>query len=227
MIQLHKRIPVLTLGITISCSIFFNSCSKDDDPQADHPNLLLQENFDSPENATWKPGDSGAAATLIRNGWCVMSYTSDDYGTYNKWATENIFPAGLQTGSVEILMRHTAGHEYDKAGLLFWLNDQQNYVAFTIGDKDYRIYQVMSGQATNLVDWTPSGAIRGQLNEDNKLKVTLTDTKLVFHINDQKVIEMSRGAMTTLDKVGFQLYKASTTTNKSSYEIDYITAMRQ
>lgn len=227
MTHIYKRIPVLSVGIAMACSLLFNACSKDDDPPPAEQALVLQENFDDPAASVWKSYNDNGAATSLQDGWYVVSYTSEDMGTYSLWASDPVFPADHKTGSVEILMRHIAGHAYDKAGLLFWLADNKSYVAFTIGDKDYRIYQMVSGQATNLVNWTPSPAIRGKLNEDNKLKVALTDSKLLFYINDQKVIEMSRGATVSLDKVGFQLYKATTATNNTTYKIDYLKVMRQ
>jgi hypothetical protein len=226
MIKFYKRIPALTLGIAIACTSMLSSCSKDDDPQPDQ-NLILQENFDKADNAVWKPGTATNIVKSVQDGWFVVSYTSTDMGTYSFWTTDNLFPADHKTGSVEILLRHTAGHAYDKAGLVFWLTDSKNFVVFSIGDKEYRIFQVVGGQATNLVNWTASAAIKGKLNEDNKLKVTLTSEKLLFYINDQKVIEMGKGAATTLDKIGFQMSKASTEPQNSTYKIDYVKITRE
>jgi hypothetical protein len=228
MTQAYKRMQVLSICIVVTCSVLLNACSKkDDDTPPAEQGLLLQEDFDDPATSVWKPhNDNNIAVTSLQDGWYVVSYTSEDMGTYSVWAPNPIFPADHKTGSVEILMRHIAGHAYDKAGLLFWLTDNKHYVAFTIGNKDYRIYQMVGGQETNLVNWTPSAAIRGALNQDNKLKVELTDTRLLFYINDQKVIEMGRGVTVSLDKVGFQLYKASMETNNSTYKIDYLRVER-
>lgn len=226
MILVLKRMPALALGIALACSGAFISCSKDDS-QADEHLLILQEDFNNADNAVWKTGDNGNVVTSIKNGWFVVSYTSPEMGTYSLWSDSKIFPGDHKTGSVEILMQHTAGHAYDKAGLVFWVMDNQSYVAFTISDKEYRIFQVVSGQAINLVNWTPSAAIKGKLNENNKLKVTLTNEKLLFYINDQKVIEMAKGAAKTLDKIGFQMSKASTEVENSTYKIDYVKVMKE
>jgi hypothetical protein len=225
MILFYKRMPAVMLGIAMACSGVFTSCSKDDGPQS--ADLILQEDFDEAENAVWKPGVSGDVVTSVENGWLVVNYTSPDIGTYSFWSANNIFPADQQAGSVEVLMRHTTGHTHDKAGLVFWVTDNRNYVVFSIGDKEYRIFQVVSGQTTNLVNWTPSAAIKGKLNEDNKLMVRLTSEKLLFYINDQKVVEMGKGAATRLDKLGFQMSKASVEVKKSEYRIDYIKVMRE
>ncbi|HEY1165624.1 MAG TPA: hypothetical protein VGE90_10665, partial [Chitinophaga sp.] len=221
MIQFYKRMPALTLGIAMACSGAFPSCSKSDDTPPDN-NLILQENFDTADNALWKTGNNGTIVTSVKDGWFVLSYTSRDMGTYSLWSAGNVFPADQKTGSVEILFRHTAGHAYDKAGLVFWVTNNQDYVAFTIGEKEYRIFQVVDGQTTNLVNWTTSAAIKGKLNEDNKLKVALTAEKLLFYINDQKVIEIMKGPAATLDKIGFQMSKASTEVENSTFKIDYV-----
>jgi len=225
MIQLHK--PVLTLGIAIACASLLPSCSKNPGTEPDDKLLILQEDFDDADNAIWKTADNGNVVTAAKDGWFVVSYTSPEMGTYSFWAANHLFPADHKTGSVEILMRHTAGHAYDKAGLVFWVMDSQNYVAFTIGNKEYRIFQVVSGQATNLVNWTTSAAIKGKLNEDNKLKVKLTTEKLLFYINDQKVIEIMKGAAVALDKIGFQMSKASTEVENSTFKIDYVRVMKE
>ncbi|HEY0610079.1 MAG TPA: hypothetical protein VGD35_10495 [Chitinophaga sp.] len=226
MIQLYKRMPALTLGIAMACSGALFSCSKSDDTQADDK-LILQENFDTTDNVLWKTGDNGTIVTAVKDGWFVVSYNSRDIGTYSLWSANNVFPVDQKTGSVEMLFRHTAGHAHDKAGLVFWVINNQDYVAFTIGEKEYRIFQVVGGQTTNLVNWTASAAIRGKLNEDNKLKVTLTNEKLLFYINDQKVVEIMKGAATMLDKIGFQMSKASTEVENSTFKIDYVKVMRE
>jgi len=149
-------------------------------------------------------------------------------GTYSFWSAASLFPVERQTGSVELLFRHTAGHAYDKAGLVFGVTNNQDYVAFTIGEKEFRIFQVVGGQTTNLVNWTRSAAIKGELNEDNKLKVQLTKEKLFFYINDQKVVEMMKStAATTLDRIGFQMIKASTEVDSSTFMIDYVKVGRE
>jgi hypothetical protein len=217
--------PALTLGIAMACSGAFSSCSKDESQAEDK--LILQENFDNPDNTIWKTGNNGNVVTTVKDGWFLVSYTSAEMGTYSLWSDNKVFPADHKTGSVEVLFRHTAGHVYDKAGLVFWVMDSQHYVAFTIGEKEYRIFQVVNGQTTNLVNWTASTAIKGKLNEDNKLKVTLTEEKLLFYINDQKVVEIMKGAATMLDKIGFQMSKASTEVENSTFKIDYVKVMKE
>lgn len=226
MIQFYKRMPALTVGIAMACSGILFSCSKSDDIQADDK-VILQEGFDTAGNVLWKTGNNGTIITAVERGWFVVSYNSKDMGTYSFWTDNNIFPVNQKTGSVEMLFRHTAGHTYDKAGLVFWVTNNQDYVAFTIGEKEYRIFQVVSGQTTNLVTWTASTAIKGKFNEDNKLKVALTGEKLLFYINDQKVVEIMKGAMTTLDKIGFQMSKASTEVESSTFKIDYVKVAKE
>lgn len=221
MILFYKRMPVLLPGIAVACASLFSSCSKEDVP-AEDTTIILQENFDNADNATWPTGSSGDIVTAIKNGWYVVSYTSEDIGTHSLWSPNNIFPAGQKTGSIELVIRHSAGHAQDKAALLFWLADNRNYVAFTIGEKEFRIFQVVSGQVTNLVNWTPSTAIRGKINEENKLRVRLTQEKMMFYINDEKMVEMGKEVASAPDKLGFQITKASTEVGVSSYEVDYI-----
>lgn len=222
MILFYKRMPAVMLGIAMTCILA--SCGKNEAPQP--ADIILQEDFDKAENTVWKPDSTGNIVTAVRDGWFVVSYRSADMGTYSFWAPVNIFPADQQTGSVEIMVRHTAGHVQDKAGLVFWVKNSKNYVVFTIGDKEYRIFQVVEGQTTNLVNWTTSAAIRGKLNEDNKLKVKLTGEKLLFYINDEKMVEMAKGPAAVLDKIGFQMNKASVEVEKSEYRIDYVRVMR-
>ncbi|WP_145717823.1 hypothetical protein [Chitinophaga japonensis] len=198
------------------------SCSKQDDTSPGQ-GQTLQEDFDAP-SAIWREGDSGNGACFTRNGWLVISYNTGAMGTYHIWADAPLFPAPQSTRSLEIRMRHSAGHPDDTGTLLFSYANPSNYVAFSLGQDGYRVFQVVNGQTVNIVTWTSSPAIHSQLNEENTLQVKLAGDKLQYFINGRKVTEINAGEMMTLDRIGFQLYKASTTTTNTVYEVDYIRA---
>jgi len=222
MIQLPERLPALSSGIALICLTILFSCSKQDNTSPG-PGQTLQEDFDEP-SGIWKEGDSGNGACFIKNGWLVISYTTGNIGTYHIWADAPLFPAPEGTHSVEIRLRHAAGHYDDTGTLLFSYANSSNYVGFSIGNDSYRVFQVVSGQTVNIVTWTASPVIHSRLNEENTLQVKLEGNRLQYFINGRKVTEINAGEMATLDRIGFQLYKASTTTASTVYEVDYIKA---
>lgn len=225
--HLHLSLSYLSL-VTLTAFLFSTtSCSKkgDDKGGDNNPNetVIFTENFDNASSAFWKPGTSGAAVMTVSGGFFSITYGGTSAMQYKSWATQNLFGANDKKQAVEIAQQHTAGHEYDKCGLIFSVVDANYILGFQIGDKDFRVYSTINGTTKQLIAWTPSSAIKGALNEVNKLRVALADNKVTFYINGTEVAKLDAGGLTSLDYVGFGMAKGYTP--ETTYKIDYVKAI--
>jgi hypothetical protein len=199
------------------------ACSKKDDKDpAPGERIAVMEDFNDSAKSIIKPG----SISFIKDGYFILSYTSDFNATLSALATKNIYTAQDSIQSVEIAVTHTSGHKYDKVGLLFTASDVENFLSIQIGDKEYRIFRKVNGQGVNIVEWTAHSAIKGNFNDVNKIKVVKRGGMVSFYINDQKVYEAPAGTLATLDRIGLQAYKASFEMQTCTFKIDYIKALK-
>lgn len=209
--------------VAIAIVIALCACSKKDStPPPPGEQIALNETFDNPANAFW-PAGTGRA---IQGGQLVVTHTSTEARIVTFWAEKDIWSAQDKIQSIEIQQTHATGHAYDKGGIVFSFKDIKNYLGFQIGDAAYRVYSQVDDKTTNIVNWVNHSAIKGALNETNKLKITMADGIVSFYINDQKVYAAQAGGLTTLDKVGFQMLKGSFVNETCTYKIDYIKALK-
>lgn len=222
--RIHTSFPKFSLAVFTLSALLVSSCSKDKADGGKKEEIVLQDNFDNGTTAIWQPGTSGPVTKSIADGHFAVTHTGAAAAVFKTWATTNIFNAAHTKQAIEIKQTHVKGHEYDKAGILFSIADENYIVAFQIGDKEFRIYQKVNTTNTNLVPWTASPHIKGALNESNKLKVALADGKLQFYINDNLVSTMESGPLKTLDKVGFEVAKGAAA--ETTYKVDYLKAIK-
>lgn len=224
MSRIHTSFPKFFVAIFTLSALLVSSCSKDKGDGGKKEDVVFQDNFDNGTGAIWQPGTSGPATKSVTDGHFVLTHSGAAAAIYKIWATTNVFAAAHTKQAIEIKQTHVKGHEYDKAGLLFSVADENYIIAFQVGDKEFRIYQKVNATNTNLVPWTASTHIKGAMNESNKLKITLADGKLQYYINDNMVATMESGPIKTLDKVGFEIVKGATA--ETTYKVDYLKAIK-
>ncbi len=224
--RMHTSLSKFSVAVFTMSTLILSSCSKDkgDDEGGKNEEVVFQDNFDNGATAIWKAGTSGSATKSIADGHFVLTHTGSAAAVYKTWAATNVFTAGHAKQAIEIKQTHVKGHDYDKAGLLFAVADENYILAFQVGNKEFRIYQKVNTTNTNLVPWTASSHIKGALNESNQLKVTLADGKLQFYINNNLVATMEAGPIKTLDKVGFEIVKGAAA--EATYKVDYLKAIK-
>jgi hypothetical protein len=126
-------------------------------------------------------------------GWddAFDTYTTKQYGN-NRYqieiSTDNLIAWGLANRDVadfelEVEARQEDGGESNSYGLLFRLQDRENFYRFDIsGDGFYLLSKFLDGQWTTLVDWTHSPHI----NQDtNLLKVSAFGPNITVWANGQ------------------------------------------
>ncbi|WP_343306590.1 hypothetical protein AAHN97_05690 [Chitinophaga niabensis] len=224
MTRIHASFPKFSLAVFTLSALLASSCSKDKGDYPKKEDVVFQDNFDNGVTAIWQPGTSGPVTKSVADGHFVLTHSGTAAAVYKTWASTKVFAAAHSKQAIEIKQTHVKGHEYDKAGLLFSVADENYILAFQVGDKEFRIYQKVNATNTNLVQWTVSPHIKGALNESNKLKVTLAEGKLQYYINDALVATMEAGPITTLDKVGFEIVKGASA--EATYKVDYLKAIK-
>jgi hypothetical protein len=224
--QLHQTLSFFSLATLIVCAFSITSCSKKGDDKDSNPGnetVIFTDNFDDPSTAFWKPGTSGPAVMTVSGGFFSVTYGGTSAMQYKSWTSKNLFGANDKKQAVEMSQQHVAGHEYDKCGFIFSVKDANYILGFQISDKEFRVYSTISGTTKQLIAWTPSSAIKGAMNDANKLRVALADGKLTFYINGTQVGVLEAGDVTSLDYVGFGMVKGSTP--EATYKIDYVKAI--
>jgi hypothetical protein len=229
--QLHRHFSIFTLAILTACTFSISACSKDkgDDGPGDEPppggeNVIFTDNFDNAGTALWQPGTSGLAVKAVSGGFFSLKYGGTSAYVFKTWASKKLFGANDKKQAIEISQQHVAGHKYDKGGLIFAVTDANYIVGFQIAEKEFRVYSQINGTGKQLINWTASTAIKGGMNEVNKLRITLFDGKLAFYINGTQVGVLVAGAVTTLDYVGFEIVKGDAP--ETMYKVDYIKAIK-
>jgi hypothetical protein len=224
--QLHQTLSFFSLVTLTALTFSTTSCSKkgDDKPPAnDKETVIFTDNFDDATAALWQPGTSGLAVITVSGGFFSIKYGGTSPYTFKTWASRKLFGDNDKKQAVEIAQTHVAGHQYDKGGLIFAVKDANFILGFQVAEKEFRVYSRINGTTTQLINWTPSAAIKGALNEVNKLRVALADGKLTFYINGTQVGVLEAGVVTSLDYVGYDLVKGETP--ETTYKVDYIKAM--
>ncbi|MBZ4189419.1 hypothetical protein [Niabella beijingensis] len=202
--------------------IFCGACRKGSPGDAgEKDDILLDEQF-ADQEAFWP---ARATISQIKNGYFSTWYNSDQPGTVSIWAEgKDLFTESKQYQEIQIEQEHYSGHQYDKGGLLFGLENRNNYYSFQIGDKDFRVFRVVNGKSTNLIDWTPSTAIKGALKNVNRLAIRTANKKYSFLINGTVVYTATIADLYRLDKIGFQFFKSAFVSQHCEYRIHRIKA---
>lgn len=224
--QLHQTLSFFSLVMLTALAFSTTSCSKkgDDKPPAnDKETVIFTDNFDDAGTAFWQPGTSGLAVKTVSGGFFSLKYGGNSAYTYKTWSSRKLFGDNDKKQAVEIAQQHVEGHKYDKGGLIFAVKDANYILGFQVAEKEFRVYSQINGTTTQLINWKTSSAIKGALNEVNKLRVALADGKLNFYINDTEVGVLEAGSVTSLDYVGYDIVKGEAP--ETTYKVDYIKAI--
>ena len=226
MIQLNKRMHGMAVAVMSAALLSLTACSKSKDKEnLPEGTVLLNEKFDKSTSEIWHTETRGPVTYSIKNGWYTIDIATENTYVAGVWSTSKTFFQKGEKQNIEVVQKQTDGHGYDKAGLIFWLKDNQNYLTFQIGPKEFRVHQILNNQGSFLIGWTASSAIKGNMGDENKLKVSLADGKILFFINDVQVGTINAGPVETLDKIGIRIDKAYTTPH-SIFQYDYVRAWK-
>jgi hypothetical protein len=149
--------------------------------------LIFEETFDAA--GLWAVGDAGDSNVSVSGG--VMSYTQKTPGSFSlriigKQGED--FHAEVNTA---LANRCASGDRY---GLMFRVQDPNNYYAFVIDcDGQYRFLRYVSGAATPVLDWTATPAIERGTRSANTLAVTAQGETFQFAINGSPLATASDG----------------------------------
>lgn len=128
-------------------------------------------------------------------GWddAFDAFTTKQYGN-NRYqievSTSNLIAWGLANRDVadfelEVEARREDGAEENSYGLLFRVQDRDNFYRFDISsDGYYLLSKFIDGQWTTLVDWTPAPQVGP---ETNLLKVSAFGPEITVSVNGQKL----------------------------------------
>jgi hypothetical protein len=226
--QLHRSFSFFFVVTLITYSFSITSCSKKGDNNGDDnppgtETVIFTDNFNDANSSFWQPGTNGLATKTVSGGFFTLKYGGTSPYMFKTWSQKKLFDANDKKQAVEISQQHVTGHEYDKGGLIFAVKDATYILGFQVGDKEFRVYSTINGTTKQLIDWKASSAIKGALNDVNKLRIALADGKLTFYINGTEVGALEAGSITSLDYVGYDIVKGSTP--ETTYKVDYIKAM--
>lgn len=210
--QPHMRMRGAAAVMLSAVLVNLAACSKSKDKEDPLPEgtILVNEKFEGTNSDVWGTAVKGPVTYSIKDGWYSVDIALADTYTTGAWATKTYFQKGDKQ-NVEVVIKKKDGHEYDKAGLIFWFADSKNYLTFQIGDKAFRVHQRLNDAGSQLINWTNSPAIKGKIGDVNKLRISLADGKLLYFINDVQVATMQAGPVETLDKIGLRIDKGGTT----------------
>ena len=137
-------------------------------------------------------------------GWddAFDAYTTKQYGN-NRYqievSTSNLIAWGLANRDVadfevEVEARQEAGGDTNSYGLLFRLQDRNNFYRFDIsGDGFFLLSKFVEGQWTTLVDWTASPHIS---SETNLIGVSLLGPNITAKVNGQELVSITDDSLT-------------------------------
>ena len=84
--------------------------------------------------------------------------------------------------------RMTGGDAFNGYGVVFRLQDPDNYYQFLVsGDGYYALFRKVDGSQTTLHEWKESSAIEQGFDANNRIRVIASGNKFHFYINDQQV----------------------------------------
>lgn len=223
--QLHQTLSFFSLVTLTAFAFATTSCSKgsdDNPPGNDNEAVIFTDNFDNASSAFWKQDTFGLAVRTVSGGFFSVKMGGSGPTSIKSWSTRKLFGDNDKKQAVEIAQQHVTGHQYDKFGLIF-AKDASYMLGFQVGDKEFSVYTQHYGATNRLINWKTSSAIKGALNEVNKLRVALADGKLTFYINGIEVGVLEAGGVTSLDYVGYDMMKGGAP--EATYKVDYIKAM--
>ena len=140
--------------------------------------LIFEDTFNAPGG--WALGD--AADTNVAINSSILFYTQKNPQTFS-------FRVIGKTGQDFYAEVNTAlasdCRSGDRFGLMFRVQDANNYYAFQIDcDGRYRLTRYASGAANPIVDWTQSDAVKRGAKANNKLGVIARSANLTVFVND-------------------------------------------
>lgn len=143
--------------------------------------LILADTFDSA--GPWAVGDTTDSTVTVSGG--VLTYTQKNPGSFSYRVIGR--QGGDFTAEVTTTLADSCGSG-DKFGLLFRLQDVNNYYAYQIDcDGRYRLLRFAGGATTPVVDWTPSPAIERGAKSSNHLVVNAQGGSMALFVNGVKL----------------------------------------
>ncbi len=143
--------------------------------------LIFEDTFGAPGG--WAVGDTADSNVAVSGG--VLSYTQKNPGSFSFRVIGK--QGGDFTAEISTALADNCGSG-DRFGLIFRLQDADNYYAFQIDcDGRYRFARYGGGAATPIVDWTATPAIDRGAKAANKLGVSAKGSAFILSINDTQV----------------------------------------
>lgn len=144
--------------------------------------FVHHENFQA-NKSEWEASTSGAYSKVkLGNELSLVLSGESTASRYNHIAIN-------QNGdySIESIIQKNTGKTLEGYGLIFGLQDWDNYFEFSISEQgSYIIYQKFEGVYIKIKDWTTSSAIyKG--NQRNRLKILKLNEDFIFSINGEVV----------------------------------------
>jgi hypothetical protein len=127
------------------------------------------------------------------NGWLVDTshcyFAQDGYHIRNSYIC--FAPIGSQTdGTESVTAKEVSGPTNHGYGLVFRRAHSGNYYDFVITSSGYyALFKIVNDKLTDLIPYTASSAIKGGLNVENSLSVTMRGANFVCYVNGIKVTE--------------------------------------
>lgn len=201
---------VVLLCVAAAAALFmvsrFSGDENEEEPLTGDNSGPVEENAEAGEPSGEEAPPSGELILVYEDdfsdsfgGWddAFDAYTTKQYGN-NRYqievSTSNLIAWGLANRDVadfevEVEARQEAGGETNSYGLLFHLQDRNNFYRFDIsGDGFFLLSKFVEGQWTNLVDWTASPHISP---ETNLIGVSVIGTQITAKVNGQELISVT------------------------------------
>jgi len=168
----------------------------------DATNTILYEDF-TDNSLNWFEGSDDEMFVEVRDGYYLFEHKREE-GSYFLWNYVDIVPEN--DFEISTTITHSSGiHDYGY-GLVWGLEDLNNFYTFYISDNGYYRYgKYVDDEWTNLIDWKESDALRSY-DATNTLTIRKTNDRYNFFINDEWVdsyiFEPFCG-----DNIGYVIYK--------------------
>ncbi|MCF7792515.1 MAG: hypothetical protein K9N09_01150 [Candidatus Cloacimonetes bacterium] len=208
-----KNLLVVCFILIFAFPLFSQSSSEQSvtEQQVEMVELLYDTFEDNSEE--WPLGDNEDYLLKIENGKLIFRHKNTE-GSYYIWQWSCL--NGDEPFLIESTMNHTAGAENYGFGLLWGLDNAENYFTFNITDNGYyRIGRKKEGEWHAYVDWTQSSRINTN-GIRNSLQLEKEGDKIKFYINGSYVDQIDFETIFA-DGVGFVIWGDQT------IEIDHLT----